>query len=247
MSKIPYAEKMKCSAAIVTGTDLREMSNRQLRKICLTFNEIVFARTSPQQKLKIVECFQALDEIVAVTGDGVNDSPALKKADIGVAMGISGSEVSKEAADMIILDDNFATIVNGVEEGRLIFDNLKKSIFYMLTSNVPEIVPFLLFVIIHIPQALSIMAILLIDVGTDLWPGISLAYEKAESDIMHRPPRNMNRDKLVNARLICLTYLQIGVIQTCAGFIAYFFQMAKHGFFVGDLIGKNSKYQQGNR
>jgi len=118
-------------------------------------SEIVFARTSPQQKLIIVEGCQNLGSIVAVTGDGVNDSPALKKADIGVAMGIAGSDVSKQAADMILLDDNFASIVTGVEEGRLIFDNLKKSIAYTLTSNIPEISPFLMFIVLSIPLPLG--------------------------------------------------------------------------------------------
>lgn len=237
LKRLTSSERNSCDAAVITGSDIREMSDRHLRQICSTFSEIVFARTSPQQKLKIVECFQSLGDLVAVTGDGVNDSPALKKADIGVAMGISGSEVSKEAADMIILDDNFATIVNGIEEGRLIFDNLKKSVYYLLTSNVPEILPFLLFVILEIPQVLSVMAIILIDVGTDLWPGISLAYEKAESDIMKRKPRDMKKDKLVNARLICITYFQIGVIQAAAGFTCYFFLMSTYGFFVSDIIG----------
>ena len=162
---------------------------------------------------RIVEAFQWTGAVVAVTGDGVNDSPALKKGDIGVAMGISGSEVSKEAADMILLDDNFSTIVTGVEEGRLIFDNLKKSIVYTLTSNIPEILPFLTWVILDIPLPLSTMAILLIDLGTDMFPAISLAYEAPENDIMSRKPRDPEKDKLVNGRLIFLAYGMIGIIQ----------------------------------
>ncbi|KAF2898170.1 hypothetical protein ILUMI_08011 [Ignelater luminosus] len=237
VSKVTAEDKARCSARVITGADLREMSQSKLDSILMTFWEIVFARTSPQQKLKIVESLQRLGYIVAVTGDGVNDSPALKKADIGVAMGISGSDVSKEAADMILLDDNFATIVTGIEEGRLIFDNLKKSIFYVLTSNVPEIIPFILFVTINIPQALSVLAILLVDVGTDLWPAISLAYEKPEADIMSRMPRDPQQDKLVNTRLMSLAYCQIGFIQTCAGYVTWFFVMAQHGFFYDRLIG----------
>merc|ERR1719361_1730937 len=126
-------------AAVVHGGELKDITADQLDEILMYHTEIVFARTSPQQKLIIVEGCQRMGAIVAVTGDGVNDSPALKKADIGVAMGIAGSDVSKQAADMILLDDNFASIVTGVEEGRLIFDNLKKSIAYTLTSNIPEI------------------------------------------------------------------------------------------------------------
>merc|ERR1712106_1147988 len=224
-------------AAVVPGGDLKEMDGDQLSDILKYHSEIVFARTSPQQKLVIVEGCQKLGAIVAVTGDGVNDSPALKKADIGVAMGIAGSDVSKQAADMILLDDNFASIVTGVEEGRLIFDNLKKSIAYTLTSNIPEITPFLVFMCLSVPLPLGTVTILCIDLGTDLLPAISLAYEQAESDIMKRNPRNKFTDKLVNERLISMAYGQIGMIQALAGFVCYLVILMQNGFLPADLLG----------
>ncbi|XP_062861420.1 sodium/potassium-transporting ATPase subunit alpha-1b [Trichomycterus rosablanca] len=224
-------------ACVVHGGDLKDLNPEQLDDILKYHTEIVFARTSPQQKLIIVEGCQRQGAIVAVTGDGVNDSPALKKADIGVAMGIAGSDVSKQAADMILLDDNFASIVTGVEEGRLIFDNLKKSIAYTLTSNIPEITPFLFFIIANIPLPLGTVTILCIDLGTDMVPAISLAYEAAESDIMKRQPRNPKTDKLVNERLISIAYGQIGMIQALAGFFAYFVILAENGFLPSRLLG----------
>jgi len=227
----------EAKACVVTGTDLKDIDQKNLDDILMLHTEIVFARTSPQQKLIIVEGCQRMGAIVAVTGDGVNDSPALKKADIGVAMGIAGSDVSKQAADMILLDDNFASIVTGVEEGRLIFDNLKKSIAYTLTSNIPEISPFLLFILADVPLPLGTVTILCIDLGTDMVPAISMAYEQAESDIMKRPPRNPFTDKLVNERLISMAYGQIGMIQASAGFFVYFVIMAENGFFPKRLLG----------
>jgi sodium/potassium-transporting ATPase subunit alpha len=224
-------------AAVIHGGELKDLNEQQLDEILMYHNEIVFARTSPQQKLIIVEGCQRMGAIVAVTGDGVNDSPALKKADIGVAMGIAGSDVSKQAADMILLDDNFASIVTGVEEGRLIFDNLKKSIAYTLTSNIPEISPFLLFILCDVPLPLGTVTILCIDLGTDMVPAISMAYEEAESDIMKRHPRNPFTDKLVNERLISMAYGQIGMIQASAGFFVYFVIMAENGFLPGILFG----------
>lgn len=223
-------------ACVVHGSDLKDIEQKDMDDLLSNHSEIVFARTSPQQKLLIVEGCQRLGAIVAVTGDGVNDSPALKKADIGVAMGISGSDVSKQAADMILLDDNFASIVTGVEEGRLIFDNLKKSIVYTLTSNIPEVSPFLMFILVEIPLPLGTITILCIDLGTDLVPAIALAYEKAESDIMKRKPRDPIRDKLVNERLISLAYGMIGVIQASAGFFCYFVIMAENGFLPQFLV-----------
>jgi len=227
----------RANAAVVHGGELKDMDDSTIEEILKYHNEIVFARTSPQQKLIIVEGCQKLGAIVAVTGDGVNDSPALKKADIGVAMGIAGSDVSKQAADMILLDDNFASIVTGVEEGRLIFDNLKKSIAYTLTSNIPEISPFLLFIIADVPLPLGTVTILCIDLGTDMVPAISMAYEGPESDIMKRQPRNPFTDKLVNERLISMAYGQIGMIQASAGFFVYFVIMAENGFLPGYLFG----------
>ncbi|XP_054156660.1 sodium/potassium-transporting ATPase subunit alpha-1-like isoform X2 [Oppia nitens] len=231
------------NAAIVPGQQLKDMTPEQLDTILRSHNEIVFARTSPQQKLFIVEGFQRQGAIVAVTGDGVNDSPALKKADIGVAMGIAGSDVSKQAADMILLDDNFASIVTGIEEGRLIFDNLKKSIAYTLSSNIPEITPFLLFIVLGIPLPLGTITILCIDLGTDMVPAISLAYEKAESDIMKRKPRDSKKDSLVNQRLILLSYAQIGMIQAAAGFFTYFVVMGESGFKAKRLLNIRSKWE----
>ncbi|KAJ8336427.1 hypothetical protein SKAU_G00376470 [Synaphobranchus kaupii] len=227
----------EAKACVVHGSDLKEMSAEYLDDLLKNHTEIVFARTSPQQKLIIVEGCQRQGAIVAVTGDGVNDSPALKKADIGVAMGIAGSDVSKQAADMILLDDNFASIVTGVEEGRLIFDNLKKSIAYTLTSNIPEITPFLFFIMFNIPLPLGTVTILCIDLGTDMVPAISLAYETAESDIMKRQPRNPRTDNLVNERLISMAYGQIGMIQALAGFFTYFVILAENGFLPNRLVG----------
>lgn len=171
-------------ALVVKGDDIREWMDiedaaaRQAKwDWALDHEQIVFARVSPAHKLLIVENCQRRGENVAVTGDGVNDAPALKKANTGIAMGISGKDVSKEAADMILMDDNFASIVNGIEEGRVIFDNLKKSIAYVLASKLPEQIPFLLYVAANFPLAISTILILSIDLGCDMLPAISLACE----------------------------------------------------------------------
>lgn len=240
--KIEDVNPKDANACVIHGTQLKDISKEELDVLLKNHGEIVFARTSPQQKLIIVEGCQRQGSIVAVTGDGVNDSPALKKADIGIAMGIAGSDVSKQAADMILLDDNFASIVTGVEEGRLIFDNLKKSIAYTLTSNIPEISPFAMFMIADIPLPLGVVTVLCIDLGTDLWPAISLAYERPEADIMKRQPRHPKLDRLVNSRLIGVAYLQIGMIQASAGFFTYFVIMAENGFHPRDLFGLREQW-----
>ena len=211
--------------------------NEQRLSIFLQKKEVVFARTSPAQKYMIVDCAQKLMHIVAVTGDGVNDSPAIKKADIGIAMAIVGSDVAKDAADMLLMDDNFASIVSGVEEGRKIFDNLKKSIAYTLASNIPELAPFLSLVIFQIPLPLSTVLILCIDLGTDMVPAVSLAYEYPELDIMFRKPRNSHEEHLVSGKLLINAYMVIGAFQTIAGYLAYFTVMHDYGFPPWNLLG----------
>ncbi|KAG8430257.1 hypothetical protein GDO86_018148 [Hymenochirus boettgeri] len=230
-------------ACVVNGGEIIDMTPEQLDNILRHHLEIVFARTSPQQKLLIVEGCQRLGAIVAVTGDGVNDSPALKKADIGVAMGIAGSDAAKHAADMILLDDNFASIVTGVEEGRLIFDNLKKSISYTVTKNIPEMIPFMVYVIISCPLPLGTITILFIELGTDIIPSIALAYEKAENDIMTRKPRNPHKDRLVNQQLLSYSYFHIAAMESFSGFVNYFTVMAQQGFRPGTLLGLRAPWE----
>uniref|UniRef100_A0A0G4GP24 P-type sodium-transporting ATPase4 n=1 Tax=Chromera velia CCMP2878 TaxID=1169474 RepID=A0A0G4GP24_9ALVE len=223
------------TAVVVTGPEIDDLTDDQWDFI-LSRKQIVFARTLPQQKQRIVAEFQNRDHVVAVTGDGVNDSPALKKADVGIAMGVTGSEVAKDAADMILMDDNFASIVKGVEEGRLIFDNLKKSIVYTLESNIPEIIPFLANIMLRIPLALTTIMILAIDLGTDMLPAIAFAYETAELNIMKRKPRDRTRDRLVTLQLIGVSYLQIGMIQAFAAYTAFFWVLNDFGFQTSNLM-----------
>ncbi len=219
---------------VVVGDQLSKLDEDDWNYI-LTRGGIVFARTLPTQKQDIVERLQksrdegGLDHVVSVTGDGVNDSPALKAARVGIAMG-SGSEVAKEAADLILLDDDFSSIVKGIEEGRLIFSNLKKSIAYTLTSNIPEIIPFLAQIIFKMPLGMTTIMILCIDLGTDILPAISFAYEHSESDIMSIPPRDRYNDKLVTGTLISFSYLQIGIIQAMCSFTVFFTCLNRNGF-----------------
>jgi sodium/potassium-transporting ATPase subunit alpha len=238
-------------AIVVKGDDIRRWmevedpaARTALWDAALDHEQIVFARVSPAHKLLIVENCQRRGENVAVTGDGVNDAPALKKANTGIAMGISGKDVSKEASDMILMDDNFASIVNGIEEGRVIFDNLKKSIAYTLASKFPEQIPFLLYVAANFPLAISTILILSIDLGCDMLPAISLAYEPKEADIMLRPPRNPATERLVSRRLISFSYFQIGLMQAASGFLAFCAVLNDYGYAWDNLLGRGINWYE---
>lgn len=214
---------------IVTGFELEAMPDEDL-KIALK-EEVIFARVAPEQKLKVVSALQELGNVVAVTGDGVNDSPALKKADIGVAMGISGSDVAKEAAEMILTDDNFASIVNAVEEGRAVFSNIKKFCTYIFTSNAPEAFPFICYVLsgTRIPLALTVMEVLAIDLGTDMVPALALGAEVPESGIMDKPPRDL-KEHVINKALIFRSLGYLGFVQGCIAMITFFFWYWTNGY-----------------
>lgn len=231
------AGMIRGSANIMTGEELEKSSEDDLKEF-LKKDNIIFARTSPAQKLQIVTALQALGEVVTVTGDGVNDAPAIKKADMGVAMGGIGTEVAKEAADMVLLDDNFATIVNAVEEGRTVYNNIKKFIAYILTSNVPQILPFIAFVLLGIPLPLTIVLILSIDLGTDLLPALGLGVEKAEHDVMKRPPRPRD-ERLLTPNLLFMSYGIVGMLQAAAGFFSYFVVLYRGGWTWGQELASS--------
>lgn len=227
----------ECQAAVIYGPDLVKYSELDWENLILYKTQIVFARITPQQKVEIVSNLQKYQEIVIVTGDGVNDAIALKKADLGVAMGMGGSDVAKEAADVIFIDDNFASIINGIKEGRVLFDNLKKSIAYTITHTMPELVPVLLNIALDMPLGLGSLQILTIDLGTELGPAISMAYEYGEGDVMERLPRNVHTDKLVTLPLIGYSYYTAGVIEIVWALLAYFTVFWKHEIAATELSG----------
>lgn len=219
---------------VITGEGLKHMSDIQLQ-VALDAPELIFARVSANQKLRIVSTLQKKQAVVAVTGDGVNDAPALKKADIGIAMGRSGTDVAREAADMILLDDNFASIVAAIEEGRAVFENIRKFLSYILTSNIPELVPYLAFVLFKIPLPLTIIQILAVDLGTDILPALGLGAEKPRAGIMQQPPRSVH-ERLLNWPLILRAYLFLGVIEAAAAMAAFFFVLHSGGWEYGETI-----------
>lgn len=220
---------------IITGVDLEKMSDVELREVVK--EQVIFARVAPEHKLRVVSALQDDGNIVAVTGDGVNDAPALKKADIGVAMGISGSDVAKEAAEMILTDDNFGSIVNAIEEGRAVYENIKRFITYIFASNIPEAVPFILFGLTGgaIPLALRVMQILAIDLGTDMLPALAMAADPPESSLMLIPPRKTS-DHIITKDLIIKAYAIHGPLQAIAAMMSFYFFYHTNGY-AGKWIG----------
>ena len=222
-------------AIIVTGAELDEMDNMAVQK--LLNDEVLFARMAPEHKLRLVAALQARGEVVAVTGDGVNDAPALRKADVGISMGIVGTDVAKEAADVILTNDNFATVVDAIREGRALYDNLRKFITYIFSSNVPEIMPFILTALTQIPLALRVPQILAIDLGSDILPALGLASEKPEPNVMDFPPRRRNQP-IVDNPLLRRAFLWLGMIEAIlcfSGFILVYY-LAGHIRFLSESL-----------
>lgn len=217
---------------VLTGPELKHLSNSALQTK-LKNHHLLFARMASAQKLRIAKLLQANGEVVAMTGDGVNDSPALKQADIGIAMG-SGTDVAKEAGDMVLLDDNFKSIVAAVEEGRTVYFNIKKLTTYILSSNVPEIVPYVLQFFLKIPMPLSVIQILLIDLGTDQLPGLGLGAEKPEKHIMQRPPIGRS-EKILDWEVFKRGYFMAGVFEGMAAMFAFLGFLFLNGWTYGDL------------
>jgi len=224
------------SPVVVQGDALRRMTPAQLQ-IALASPEILFTRVTAEQKMLVVEGLKAKGHVVAATGDGVNDAPALRTAHIGIAMGIAGTDVAKEASDMILLDDNFASIVNAIEEGRAVFENIRKFLAYILTSNVPELIPYLAYVLLRIPLPLTIIQILAVDLGTDMLPALALGAERPHAGVMRRPPRRP-QERLLTWPLLARSYLWLGMLQAAAAMAAYFAVLQAGGWAWGEALAK---------
>jgi sodium/potassium-transporting ATPase subunit alpha len=222
---------------VITGDQLRGFSDIRLREV-LDSPDVIFARVAADQKMRIVNALKQKQQVVAVTGDGVNDAPALKSADVGIAMGIMGTDVAKEAADMVLLDDNFASIVNAIEEGRAVFENIRKFLTYILAHNVPELVPYLAFSLFPIPLPLTPIQILTIDMGTDSLTALGLGVEAPDPQMMQQPPRSRS-ERLFNWPLAMRAYLFLGLIEAGAAMATFFFVLHRGGWSYGERLAQS--------
>ncbi len=230
---------------IITGSQLDAMAEPALDDTLLSGREIIFARSSPEAKLRIADALRARGQVVAMTGDGVNDAPALHRADIGVAMGRSGTDVAREAATMVLTDDDFGTIIAAVEAGRRVFDNVRKFILYIFTHAVPEVAPFLLFALSGglIPLPLTVMQILAIDLGTDVLPALALSREPSEPGLMHRPPHRRG-DSVVDRSLLGRAWGFLGLISAVLVIGVFLLVLWQGGWHPGAATGRHSELHQ---
>jgi sodium/potassium-transporting ATPase subunit alpha len=227
---------------VLLGVDLERLTEAQLGD-ALAGGVCVCARTTPEQKMKIVAALKRRERVVAMTGDGVNDAPALKAADVGIAMGRQGTDVAREAAQLVLLDDNFASIVAGVEEGRTVFANIRKFTNYVLVSNGPEILPYLLYVVFPVPLALGVIHILSIDLGTDIVPSMALGQEPPDPDEMRRPPRRREQG-LLSFPLIAHSYLFLGLLEAAWSLTLFFGVLHAGGWRFGDELASSDPLQR---
>ena len=229
------------NGGVVAAERLDELSDAALDRLLGERRELVFARSSPETKLRIADALHAQGEVVAMTGDGVNDAPALRRADIGIAMGVSGTEVAREAATMVLTDDNFASIVAAIEGGRRVYANIRKFVFYIFAHATPEVVPFLAFALSGglIPLPLTVIQILAVDLGTETLPALALGREPPEQGLMDQPPRPRN-EGVIRRQMLIRAWLFLGGISAALVLGAFFYVLLRAGWSPGDATRKGS-------